>query len=343
MKLGLFVLVGGRSKLRLGLTVLAMTVFVSGQGFAFGDMGKAPTVQGTYVSMEGGFLLLNDDEIFGFGKSNSETNFRNILVSPDDGYFAGGMIGYASTEPLIPGLWFKRIEGYALHERAEDSTSSRASGGGSIGLTDVDPSALITALNDRGRAGASRDATEFGLKFEQDTIYDPTWSITWVLSPFVRLTDEDAFGACDCARRTGNVDSWLAGALIDAEPEKWISPNVALVGRLGAGLYGFNGDGTFRSHGIGFGGGPDPLAAHLTDSDSGVGFRGQLGAGLKFKVGRSGLLETFAEADYFSDMPGVFLPSNTFAAHAPASVQTDDLWELRAGARLTFALGGGAP
>jgi hypothetical protein len=44
MKLGLFVLVGGRSKLRLGLTVLAMTVFVSGQGFAFGDMGKAPTV-----------------------------------------------------------------------------------------------------------------------------------------------------------------------------------------------------------------------------------------------------------------------------------------------------------
>jgi hypothetical protein len=54
-------------------------------------------------------------------------------------------------------------------------------------------------------------------------------------------------------------------------------------------------------------------------------------------------LETFAEADYFSDMPGVFLPSNTFAAHAPASVQTDDLWELRAGARLTFALGGGAP
>jgi hypothetical protein len=42
-------------------------------------------------------------------------------------------------------------------------------------------------------------------------------------------------------------------------------------------------------------------------------------------------------------MPGVFLPSNTFAAHTPASVQTDDLWELRAGARLTFALGGGAP
>ena len=153
---------------------------------------------------------------------------------------------------------------------------------------------------------------------------------------------EDAFGACDCARRTGNVDDWLYGVVFAAEPEKWVTQNVALVGRLGAGFYGFNSDGTFDSRGTAnFGPGPDPLKAHINDSDDGIGFRGQLGAGLKFKLGTGARLETFAEADYFSDVGTIHLPSNTLSASKPANSDAEDLWELRAGARLTFAISGG--
>jgi len=325
---------------KLAVVALGSALLASGPAAAFGDMGKAPVVQGTYVSAEGGYLLLSDNDIAGFGISASGLNFKNIFVSPGDGAFVGGMIGYASTEPLIPGLWFKRIEGYALFGNADDSASSQASRSGSISLTSVDASALISAAHDRGRASASRDFAEGGLRFERDKIYDPTWSITWVVSPFVRDSDEDAFGACNCAKRTGDVDTWMYGVVFDAEPEKWISPSVALVGRLGAGLYGFNADGSFNSRGLVFGSGPDPLSAHVSDSDSGVGFRGQLGAGLKFRVWRTGMLETFAEADYFSDIGTVYLPGNTVSASAPARVNNDDLWELRTGARLTFALGG---
>jgi hypothetical protein len=87
--------------------------------------------------------------------------------------------------------------------------------------------------------------------------------------------------------------------------------------------------------------GPDPPSAHINDSDDGVGFRGQLGAGLKFKLGTGARLETFAEADYFSDVGTIHLPSNTLKSSSPANSDADDLWELRAGARLTFAISGG--
>ena len=65
------------------------------------------------------------------------------------------------------------------------------------------------------------------------------------------------------------------------------------------------------------------------------------GAGLKFRLGNGSRLETFAEADYFSDVGTIHLPSNTLNASKPANSDSDDLWELRAGARLTFAISGG--
>ena len=133
------------------------------------------------------------------------------------------------------------------------------------------------AFDDRGRAGASWDSAEGGLKFERDSIYNETASITWVINPFIRAMDEGAFGARDCARRTGDVSDWMYGVVFAAEPEKWVTQDVALVGRLGAGFYGFNSDGTFDSHGTAFGPGPDPLKAHINDFDDGIGFRGQLG------------------------------------------------------------------
>jgi len=325
-----------------GVAAFGSVLLACAPAYAFGDMGKAPTVQGTYVSGEGGYLLLDDRDIAGFGIAKTPGKFHDIFVSPDTGWFGGGAIGYAEPEPIINGLWFKRIEGYALFWSADDHASQKSAPTGQAGLSSVDASALVGAFNDRGRAGASRDMAEGGLKFERDRIYNETSSITWVINPFIRAMDESAWGACDCARRTGDVDTWMYGVVFAAEPEKWITQNVALVGRLGAGVYGYDSDGVFNSRGTAnFGPGPDPLKAHINDSDDGVGFRGQLGAGLKFRLGTGGRLETFAEADYFSDVGTVHLPSNTLQASRPANADADDLWELRAGARLTFAISGG--
>ena len=90
--------------------------------------------------------------------------------------------------------------------------------------------------------------------------------------------------------------------------------------------------------------GLDAFNAHVSDSESGVGFRDQFGAGLKFKVWSAGLIETFAEADYLPDVGTARFPGNTVnSALRPASVDTDELWELRTGARLTFDLSGAHP
>ncbi len=81
----------------------------------------------------------------------------------------------------------------------------------------------------------------------------------------------------------------------------------------------------------------------LSNSQSGVGFRGQLDAGQKFKVAAATVLETFAEAVYFSDVgTAKFATSNTTAI-APSHVSTEDLWELRVGGRLPFGLGSPSP
>ena len=330
----------GMNNRKLAMAAFGSALLASAPAYAFGDMGKAPTVQGTYVSGEGGYLLLDDRDIPGFGIANTPGKFHDVFVSPDTGWFAGGAIGYARPEPN-DGLWFERIEGYAQFWNAEDSVTRHSPRNGQAGITSVDAKNLVGAFDDRGRAGASWDSAEGGLKFERDSIYNETTSITWVINPFIRAMDQSAFGACDCARRTGDVSDWMYGVVFAAEPEKWVTQNVALVGRLGAGFYGFNSDGTFDSHGTAFGPGPDPLKAHVNDSDDGVGFRGQLGAGLKFRLGNGSRLETFAEADYFSDVGTIHLPSNTVNASKPANSNSDDLWELRAGARLTFAISGG--
>ena len=312
---------------------------------AVADMGRPPTENGTYVSGEGGYTLFSDNDVSGYGISTSELNFRNIFVSPEDGWFAGGMLGFASPAPMIDGLWFTRIEAYAFFAKAEDSASSHASSSGSVSLTSVDGLTLVFAPDDVGRASVERENTELGLRFERDQVLGPTSSITWVLAPFALWSNEEARGECSCARRSADVDTWLGGVTFAGEPEKWLTPGIAVVGRLGLGIYGFNADGKFRSSAIvDFVPGLDAFNAHVSDSESGVGFRGQLGAGLKFKVWSAGLLETFAEADYLSDVGTARFPGNTInSALQPASVDTDELWELRAGARLTFALSGAHP
>ena len=81
--------------MRLGSSHLAVLCFLLASTSAtpaFADMGRAPTGHGTYVSGEGGYLLFSENDGSGYGISSSGLNFTNVFVSPEDGWFAGGMI-----------------------------------------------------------------------------------------------------------------------------------------------------------------------------------------------------------------------------------------------------------
>ncbi len=308
---------------------------------ALADMGKAPvTAQSTYLSIEGGYLYQDGGDVNGYGITPAPGTTLDVLVSPDSGWFAGGMVGYASQAPIVSGLPFTRVEGYLLFGRTSDSVSDASPPLTDISLKSVDGLTNVTG-GSSGRTSVDRDIAEGGFRLESDQALDATRSLTWVFQPFVRNSDEDtqtSVSGCCVLHRNGDVDTWMFGALVAVEPEFWLTPGVAFVGRLGVGLYGYDADGKFKSFSTGLPS-PDPFAAAASDSESSVGFRGQLGAGLKFKLGAASFLETFAEADYFSDV-GTAHFSNSNPTDATAShVEADDLWELRVGGRLTVGLG----
>ena len=318
-----------------GVAVLTFAAALSAPARA--DMGLAPvTVQGTYVSFEGGYLLQDADGVIGHGVTSAAGVTSDIIVNPRDGWFAGGMIGFASNGPLIAGLPFRRVEAYGLYGETSASASDTAPAGGDITIKAVDGDPLGRGLSSAATS-VDRRTVEGGLRFEYDDVLNATTSVTWVVAPFIRNMQEDGLTACGATcgvvQRSSDTESWLYGVVFAVEPEAWITPGVALVGRLGAGVYGFDTDASFRSSSSLL---PDTFAAQFSDGDSGVGFRLVLGAGLKFKLTEMARLETFAEADYFSDVGTAQLsnndPNDATASHAG----TTDLWELRAGARLTI-------
>jgi hypothetical protein len=190
------------------------------------------------------------------------------------------------------------------------------------------------------KTSVERQTWEGAVRFEGDDRLDSTTTITYVVSPFIRGFGEDTRtvvnGCCDFSR-TGDVDATLYGVFVAAEPETWVTPYLAIVGRAGVGVYGYDADGKFRSFGDAFTTGD--FDASTSDGDSGAGFRGLLGIGLKLKVAPNTLLEGFAEADYFSNVPTADMTSNSLQGASVSHVGDDDLWELRSGLRLTVGLG----
>ena len=158
----------------------------------------------------------------------------------------------------------------------------------------------------------------------------------------MRFDEEDvhttAIGTADKAWRRSDVETWFYGVAVTLEPEIWVSSSVALVGRLGAGVYGYDADGEFSSSSTLA---PDPFAARITDDDSGAGFRGLLGAGIKVKLSSTMTLTGYADADYYSHVGSADLPDNQFTSATTSRVATDDAWELRAGTRLSVGFDSG--
>lgn len=318
---------------------------------ALADMGRAPVGPGgRYFSLEGGFLHQEGADVIGYGVADSIGGpVNDIAVSPAEGWFAGAMLGWDTGREIIPSLPFTRIEGYALLGSADDSASDTAPAGGEILLksADGDPLGVGGTI---GETSVERRFFEGGLRFEGDRVRSEGGSLkdeapversslTWVLNPFVRWTGEesDTHVPNCCATRSADVDTWAYGALLAIEPELLLRPGVSLVGRAGAGVYGYNADGDFHSASAAS---PDPFASDFSDSQSGVGFRGQLGAGLKFWMSERSILDVFAEADYFSDVGTAAMSDNQPTNADSSQVETDDLWEVRLGARVTIGLDG---
>ena len=301
------------------------------------DMGTAPVTQGIIVGSEGGFLFQSLEDINGHGVRPLGGPIGEAMVSPETGWFTGSMIGYASQQPML--FQFTRIEGYLLFGRTEDSTSSSVPPSADLTLKTVDGG--VNVVGGRyGKTTVERRTYEGGLRFERDVAVDPQTNVTWVFQPFLRFMDEDTDTAvtnCCTAYRNADVDNRMVGVIVAIEPEYWFNSGMAIVGRAGVGFYGYDSDGHFRSYSQSPTN-PDPFAASVTDDASGVGFRGSLGASLKFVITPSTRFETFAEADYFSTVAyGVF--SNASPTDGtPSRIETDDMWELRTGARLTLSL-----
>lgn len=321
--------------LRLSTGIAGLLALMATAIPASADMGRAPVGEdGTYGSIEGGYLLQKSDDVIGYGIVGAGGAENDVTVSPDNGWFAGGMIGFANRDALISGLPFHRFEIYGLYGRTDDDVSSTVPPATGLQFQNVDGTVLGGGFTD-ATTTIERRTIEGGLRFEYDDPQHPaSWSHTWVLNPFIRNSEEEnttsCSAACGAATRSGDVDTWMYGIGLAFEPEQWLTPEIALVGRLGAGIYGYHASGDFTSVSAV----APAFNANLSDDNSGVGVRVQLGAGLKFKVGEQANIETFAEADYFSDV-GTAQMSND--AGVPTSTDTTDMWELRAGARLTFA------
>jgi hypothetical protein len=312
-------------------------VLVSAASPALADMGKAPVSEGAYGLIEGGFLYQDGGDVIGHGISPVAGTTIDVLVSPDSGWFAGGLIGFANRDAFIAGLPFRRFEIYGLFGRTDDDARHTSPPLTGTSLKNVDASVLV-GDGATGTTSSERRTFEGGIRFEGDDVINSTTSMTWIVSPFIRWSNEETgtlVTQCCDLRRSGDVDTTMYGILIAAEPEVWLTDGVAFVGRVGVGIYGFDADGNFSSSDNlnGF------FASQLSDSDSGFGFRGQLGAGLKFRLSPTANLETFAEADYFTDVGTALMANNQPGDGTVSRTGTTDLWELRAGARVTIGFG----
>lgn len=321
-------------------TLLTSAFILASAAPAAAGMGSGPAAPGIYVSLGGGYVLQSGDGIIGYGIEQPGGGIVDVTVDPGNGYFIEGAIGYAETEPLFSGLPFTRWEIYALYGSSDDSVSDTAPPRSGIALKNDSATVLVTG-GSSGITTSERETFETGISFEGDTTQSGGTSLTFVLTPFVRWMGEDTttiVTECCTLRRDAEVDTWMYGILAALEPEAALGSQVSIVGRIGAGLYGYQSDGTFNSS-ADIPPAQSVFGAHVSDSDSGIGFRGVLGVGLKITLAPGALLETFAQADYFTNTGLSQLsnnqPGDTTASHTGSS----DLWEFRSGARVTVSLG----
>lgn len=327
-------------KFRLSHLFYFAAATLLGASTASAEMGLAPSsTNGIYVSLGGGYLLTDSNGVIGYGRDPGTGITEDLILEAKNGWFADAMAGYASTAPIFAGLPFTHIELYGIFGRSSDSASDTAPPYAGLSLKNDDATLLVTG-GVEGQSNTVRKVAEGGLSFKSDSSFDATRSLTFSVTPFVRWMGEDTettISQCCILERDANVDTWMYGLLVALEPEAALTSQISIVGRLGAGLYGYRTTGDFVS----FPNSPvgAQFAANVSDSESGIGFRGQLGIGVKFKITPGANLEAFTEADYFSNAGTSELSNNQPLDETPSHVGSTDVIELRSGIRLTLQLG----
>lgn len=299
-------------------------------GVAAAETGRAPVRAGTYVSIEGGYQLLEGEPARAYGYSPAAgVHLGDVLVDSDTGWFGGIGIGYAARAGAVLGL-FDRVELSLGHARSHES---RATQGDGLALASVDATAI--AMN-AGAASAKIERQAWDIAAALKTSSGMT---TWSLEPFLRLSDDETTqglaGAGGSVFRSGKVAATFVGVMAAVEPEIALAPAISLVGRLGAGVYGYRASGKFRSWS------PDTpfFDAAVDDSASGAGLRGSLGAALKLAFSPSSTLTTYIGVDYWSRVPSLSMTDQDVNTIDPSHLKGADLWDGRAGVRLSFGLG----
>ncbi len=118
---------------RAATAMLAVAGVSSFSQASLADMGTSPAgPQGTVLSFEGGYLHQDGPSITGHGIASAPVlapgdPVTDIHVSPESGYFFGGLIGYDNGKPYIFG--FHRVELNLMFGRTRRQRAQRRSPG----------------------------------------------------------------------------------------------------------------------------------------------------------------------------------------------------------------------
>jgi hypothetical protein len=193
-----------------------------------------------------------------------------------------------------------------------------------------------------GRSDLERSLIEAGLRFFHDFAAAPDANgVAFGLEPFFAIFNEDNESAIGViaggsfepsALRSSELEATAFGALLALDGQYYISPRIALTGRIAAGAYHLDAeaDTIFRSLAE-----VSPVTDELS-SDS-FGFRGQLALGIDHALTDEVSLGVIGRLDYWSDFP--FIEWTTGAPGDNNSIGEEDFLALSVGARLTFRLG----
>lgn len=268
------------------------------------------------------------------------------LLDADSGGTGGASIGYAFPGTML-GL-FERGEVYWSMTGARDSAhvdgaaaAISVDGTSGFAVAAVLPARVVPFLG-IGPVGVSaeqRDTLhELGIRLKSAPLAGGSVPVLLAAEGFYGRFDQETRmqaatggllpGLPLVLQRNADVSGNAFGLQLALETAVPVPATpLTLVGRLSAGGYVLNADGSFSdNYGL----------TGIEDSADELGYRLGAEGGVRLAMGASSWLSLTGSVDHWSDAPTAALPR--VAGTGPASVGTDHLTVYRALARLTFAL-----
>lgn len=299
--------------------------------------------QRNYLSIWGGYLHIDAPEVEGYSLGNPfDSTFQ---VSPEN----AGFFGIAYGTPLNPNTFiFNHFEFYVEGQITEtDSSRFDSTMGTNIIIPVVVGVSSFSVANAFVVSELDRERYEFGSKLALGNQILQLGGANLSLISFVGFGNEnldtlhqEIGGDNDFDRTTADLDWYFSGAMLGTDFKVPISTNVDFIIKGAAGIYYFDADADFRST-ISIMGAV--TQGNNKDKKDGFGFRGQLFAEVRSKLGAGMSLSLFGGVDYLSDVPYSSLPDTDPSLASPSrvtSIDTDDVVDLKVGAKITISLNG---